>query len=196
MIKIENLSVLFPNFSLEFNDVLFKTGHITFVTGKNGVGKSTFLKSIGKLIPYEGTITYKGFATYHSQEPLLFNRSVIDNIIYPLKIRKRAIKHYQEAINQYAEILDIDHLLNRPAKELSSGETMKVSLIRSIIFHPEIVLLDEPTTHLDLESIEQLKVLLKKLKSSITFIIVSHNKAFIDDLQDAIYHLGGNHVFS
>ena len=73
---------------------------------------------------------------------------------------------------------------------------MKVSIVRSLIFNPDIVLLDEPTTHLDLESIDELTILIKELKNKITFIIVSHNQKFIDDLLDEEYHLGGNYVFS
>jgi len=72
---------------------------------------------------------------------------------------------------------------------------MKVSIIRSIIFNPDVVLLDEPTTHLDLESIEELIVLLENLKHKMSLIVVSHNKSFMDDLKDEEYNLGGNHVY-
>ena len=60
----------------------------------------------------------------------------------------------------------------------------------------DIVLLDEPTTHLDLESINELTLLIKKLKNKITFIIVSHNKSFVDDLKDVEYKVGGKNVLS
>ncbi len=195
MIKLENVKTSYPNFSIVYPNVTFAKHKITFVTGKNGVGKTSLLKAIAGLIPYEGSIDYQGFATYHFQEPILFNRSVYENIIYPIKIRKLPIENYQANLMDYAKVLGIHELLSRPAKALSSGEKMKVSMLRSILFLPDILLLDEPTTHLDLESIEQLVALIKQLKSKITFIIVSHNKAFIESLQDATYALGGHHVY-
>ncbi len=194
MIKLQDVKVEYPNFSIGFKETTLPLNKVTFVTGRNGVGKTTLLKAIAKLLPYEGTIEYEGFATYHFQEPILFHRSVKDNILYPIKIRKKNIEDYQEQLLQYASILHIDHLLDRSAKLLSSGEKMKASLLRSILFQPEIILLDEPTNNLDLESIDQLIELIKTLKQDMTFVIVSHNRAFIDALSENIYHLGGTYV--
>lgn len=195
MIKLDNLVTPYPNFSIVYPNATFPKHKITFVTGRNGVGKTSLLKAIAGLIPYQGTIAYEGFATYHFQEPILFNRTVYENIIYPIKIRDLPVQDYLEPLKKYAEILGIHDLLSRPAKALSSGEKMKVSMLRSLLFLPDIVLLDEPTTHLDLESIEQLITLIKDLKTKMTFVIVSHNKAFIEALQDYTYTLGGNHVY-
>ena len=194
MVKIDNLIVQYPNHNIAYPNTEFKTNKVTFITGRNGVGKTSLLKAIGHLLPYQGKIESSGFVTYHFQEPVLFNRSVKDNILYPVKIRKLDMNSYHDTMMQYAKILHIDHLLDLPAKMLSSGEGMKVSLLRSIVFKPEVIMLDEPTTHLDLESIDQLVHLIQTLKQTMTFIIVSHNKAFIDALCDHVYHLGGSHV--
>ncbi|MFP4078867.1 MAG: ABC transporter ATP-binding protein [Bacillota bacterium] len=195
MIRLENVETHFEKFSLRFPDVTFPKHKVSFVIGRNGTGKSTLLKAIAKLVPHEGTIDYEGFATYHFQEPILFNRSVYENIVYPIRIRKLPVDDYQDALHEYSRTLGIEELLDRPSKELSSGEKMKVSMLRSILFSPDILLLDEPTTHLDLPSIEQLTELIRKLKPSMTIVIVSHNQAFIDALQDQTYTLGGNHVY-
>lgn len=195
MIDIKNIKVQFKTFELNFKDYTFKKNKITFISGRNGSGKTTLLKSIASLIQYEGTILSNGTITFNSQEPVLFNRSVYDNITYPLKIRKLNIDEYKDTIADYAKALDLTHLLDKNALKLSSGEKMKVSIIRSIIFNPDVVLLDEPTTHLDLESIEELIILLKKLKDKMSLIVVSHNKAFMDELKDEEYKLGGNYVY-
>ncbi len=196
MIEIKNLKVLFKTFAMPFEDYNFKKNRVTFVKGRNGSGKTTLLKSLANLIEYEGVINIDGEVTYNSQEAVLFNRSVYENIIYPIKIRNLDISQYTKTIDYYCKVLDISHLLTNNAHKISSGEKMKVSIVRSIIFNPDIVLLDEPTTHLDLESIDELTILIKKLKDKITFVIVSHNQKFIDDLLDEEYHLGGNYVFS
>ena len=71
---------------------------------------------------------------------------------------------------------------------------MKTAIIRSIIFNPDIVLLDEPTTHLDIDSIHELEELIKSLKDKITFVIVSHNEAFMKELIDDEYKVGEDNV--
>ena len=71
---------------------------------------------------------------------------------------------------------------------------MKVTILRSIIFNPDYVLLDEPTTHLDVESIDALTDLIHKLKNKITFIIVSHNQTFMENLKDDEIKLGDSNV--
>ncbi len=196
MIEINNLLVKYKTTEIKFDDYKFMKNKVSVISGRNGSGKTTLLKSLSSLIEYEGNVSVNGEITYNSQEPVLFNRTAYENIIYPLIIRKLDVTLYQKTIKEYSEVLDIKHLLDKNALKLSSGEKMKVSIIRSIIFNPDIVLLDEPTTHLDLESINELSILIKKLKNKITFIIVSHNKTFLDELKDEEYKLGGNHVYS
>ena len=191
MIEINKLVVKYKTITFNFEDYHFQKNQVSVISGRNGAGKTTLLKAIASLIEYEGTVKINGEITYNSQEPIIFNRSVFENIVYPLRIRKLDVSRYQEKLMEYAKLLSIDHLLNKNALKLSSGEKMKVSIIRSIIFNPKIVLLDEPTTHLDLESINELIKLIKELKDKITFIIVSHNKAFIEELIDQEYYLGG-----
>ena len=191
MIEIRGLSVKLKTLKLDFDNHVFKKHKISVVSGRNGTGKTTLLKAIASLIDYTGEVKVRGEITYNSQEAVLFDRTVYENIIYPLKIRKLDIELYQETIEKYCKALDIYRLLDKNALKLSSGEKMKVSIVRSVIFNPEIVLLDEPTTHLDLESINELSLLLKELRNKITFIIVSHNKTFIEELIDEEYHLGG-----
>ncbi|MBU1020560.1 MAG: energy-coupling factor ABC transporter ATP-binding protein [Firmicutes bacterium] len=195
MIEIKNLSVQFKNISFNYQDKVFHKNGITFITGRNGTGKTTLLKALSRLIPFSGEIKVDGLITYNAQEPILFNKTVFENIVYPLRIRKLNISEYEEKILEYARLLDLEHLLNESSLKLSSGEKMKVSIIRSIIFHPDVVLLDEPTTHLDLESIQELTSLLKILKHDMTFIIVSHNQTFMNELQSDVYSLGGSNVY-
>lgn len=184
--------------SLEFifQDFKFEKGKVTVISGKNGAGKTTLLRVFASLLEYEGSLKVNAEVTYNSQEPVIFNKTVYNNIAYPLKVRKLDLTKYNDKIIEYAKSLDIEHLLHNNALKLSSGEKMKVSIIRSIIFDPDIVLLDEPTTHLDLESIAELTQLIRSLKDKITFIIVTHNKTFMEDLVDVEYKVGGKNVLS
>jgi energy-coupling factor transporter ATP-binding protein EcfA2 len=194
MIEVQNLKVVYPELTITFDDVTFKENAITFIKGPNGSGKTTFLKSLSKLIRYEGTITGNQDVTYNSPKPVLFHRTVLENITYPLHIRNLNVELYMEAINHFAEKLNLTPLLQKNAHKLSDGEQKKTSILRSIVFGPKILLLDEPTTSLDVESIVELTILLKELKKQMTIIIVSHDRSFIEDLHDDQIELGGNYV--
>jgi len=194
MIEIKDLKVKMKSLEFVFKDFTFEKGKITIISGRNGSGKTTLLRVFASFLDYEGSLKINANVTYNSQEPIIFNRTVYENIVYPLKVRKLDVSMYDKKIIEYSNLLDIKHLLETNALKLSSGEKMKVSIVRSIIFDPDIVLLDEPTTHLDLESIAKLTDLINSLKDKIAFIIVTHNKTFMEDLVDVEYKVGGKHV--
>lgn len=194
MIKIKNLKVSFKDTVISYKDTTFETNKITFIKGSNGTGKTTLLKAIAGLNEYQGTIESLGFVTFNRQDPVLFNMPVFKNIEYPLTIRKKDIREYQDKIDEYVKRFNIEHILHKNATLCSSGEKMKTSIIRSIIFSPGVLLLDEPTTSLDIASIKVLTELLKELKKEMTIIISSHDRLFIEELNDFIYELGDHNV--
>ena len=194
MIKIKDLKVSFKDTIIEYRDTTFEANKITFIKGSNGTGKTTLLKAIAGLNEYQGTVESVGFVTFNRQDPVLFNMSVLKNIEYPLRIRKKDVLQYQQKINEYVKRFNIEHILNKNATLCSSGEKMKTSIIRSIIFSPGVLLLDEPTTSLDIESIKVLTDILKELKHEMTIIISSHDRLFIEELNDSIYELEDHNV--
>lgn len=194
MINLRNVNIVFSDVLIKYKDITFENGEITFISGPNGSGKTTLLKAIAGIIDYKGEIVRKGFVTYVSQKPVLFSKTVYENIIYPLQIRKLDISEYEDKINSLVKLFDLEKILNKKAKACSSGEQMKTSILRSIIFEPDVLLLDEPTTALDIKSIEVLTKLLREIKKDMTIIISSHDRLFIEELQDNLYELGDPYV--
>ncbi|MFL0269740.1 ABC transporter ATP-binding protein [Candidatus Clostridium radicumherbarum] len=164
-------------------------GDYISVVGPSGSGKSTFLKLCCHLISAtEGTILYKNKSimehnpmdlrkdiAYCFQTPYLFGETVMDNVSFPYHLRniKVDLKRAEELFCQFN--LDKEYL-KKDIKNLSGGEKQRIALIRTLLFMPEILLLDEVTSALDVDNTLIVENVMKSLSQNGTTIIwVTHN---------------------
>ena len=165
-------------------------GDYISIVGPSGSGKSTLLKLCSDLIsPTSGEITYEGqdirtitpeiyrqSVGYCFQRPYLFAKTVRRNILFPYDIR-----------NMKPDMARIEHLFNllqmpmdyfdRRNDELSGGEMQRICLIRSLIFEPKILLLDEVTSALDAKNTIVVEGLIEELhKRGVTIVSITHNE--------------------
>ncbi|MCS6906816.1 MAG: ATP-binding cassette domain-containing protein [Anaerolineales bacterium] len=185
---------------LTIPDLSIRQGETLAVVGPNGAGKSTFLLALAGLIrPLSGELIFAGrqiepwkALDYRRrvalllQEPLLLDRSVLDNLLLGLRFRKtpkpEAIRRSMEWLNR----LGVVHLAQRPARSLSGGEAQRVSLARAFVLEPQLLLLDEPFAALDpptrSELLRELRHLLRQ--NHTTTVLVTHHlseAAFLGD---------------
>lgn len=172
---------------LDIEKLNIKNGRITGIIGPNGSGKTTLLNIIAGLDEdFYGEINFDGRLldneigkkmTLVFQKPYLFKRTVYDNIAYPLKIRKLDKVTVNQKVNTMMNKLDIGTLKNQKAHTLSGGESQKVSLARALVFEPDLLLLDEPTSNIDADSVKVMERELIKYneEKNATIIIVTHN---------------------
>lgn len=140
-------------------------GDFISVIGPSGSGKSTFLKLCCHLItPSQGEILYKSKnifeydplelrknIAYSFQTPYLFGNIVEDNLSFPYSIRN--IKTDWHRINEMLSLLHFEEgFLKKEIKNLSGGEKQRIALIRTLLFRPKILLLDEVTSALDADN--------------------------------------------
>ena len=192
------MSVLhFENISLEVHghqilqDISFSVnqGESITIIGPSGSGKSTILKLASSLqSPTAGTIYFQGKpvesyvpteyrqrVAYCFQQPYLFGQTVRGNLAFPFTMRGRSIDDAR--IKELFELFHMDlHLLEKSNTELSGGEVQRICLIRSLLFAPDVLLLDEVTSALDTENTEWVEQGLMQLHTEgLTMLQVTHN---------------------
>lgn len=172
-------------FSIEH--FVFETGKTYGLIGHNGMGKTTLLRMLGGFDPdFYGRVTYDGQSysshvtkrlSYITQEPYMLNRSVQENLAYPLQIRKTDRTIVDSKVNEWVHKLDLTPLADRKAIVLSAGEQQKVALARGLIYQPELIFLDEPTANIDPDTVSVLEQIVRayQLETKATIIWVTHN---------------------
>lgn len=164
-------------------------GESITMIGPSGSGKSTILKLASSLIsPTGGTISFHGKpiesyvpteyrqrVAYCFQQPYLFGQTVWGNLAFPFTMRGRAVD--ETRIKDLFDLFHMDlQLLEKSNTELSGGEMQRICLIRSLLFAPEVLLLDEVTSALDTENTEWVEQGLMQLhKEGLTLLQVTHN---------------------
>ena len=172
------------------------SNEITIIIGPNGAGKTTLLKIIACLYkPDKGDVLIDGVnfwklkskeklimrrkIVYVHENPVLFKGTVMDNVTYPLIIRGHSLEKAREKALKLLKSLKLDYLTDRKRNELSAGESQLVAIARAIISGAKYIVLDEPTSNLDLEHRIVLENIIRAIvKSGKQVIIATHDRLF------------------
>lgn len=189
MLKLTRINKIFGIFSLK--DVSFEVskGEYFILLGPSGAGKSVVLELIAGLVtPDSGKIELKGDQIVEKriqdrkvglvfQDLALFpHLSVKQNIAYPLLRKGLSKLEISKKVVEISESLSITHLLGRSPKTLSGGEQQRVALARTLVLNPDLLLLDEPLSSLDVELKVEIRRLLRSLnRAGQTIIHVTHD---------------------
>lgn len=182
-------------------------GDFFTVLGPSGVGKTTLLDVLnGFLSQTRGEIRFRGkdisavpshkraFGRVFQDLALFPHLDVYHNIAFGLEIKKLPADQIKGKVDNILQALSISHLKNKYPTEVSGGEKQRVAFARALVVEPEILLLDEPFSNLDLEIRKDAMAQLKAIQSSrrITIIYVTHDseEAFNLSTQIAILHNG------
>ncbi|MDD7379528.1 MAG: amino acid ABC transporter ATP-binding protein [Lachnospiraceae bacterium] len=183
-------------------------GEVVVVVGPSGCGKSTFLRCLNRLEDIdEGELKLNG-VNYEKESrkihevrekigmvfqsyDLFPNMNILDNLILaPCMVQKRE----KEEVKKEAELLlERVGLLEKKKdypRQLSGGQKQRVAIVRALLMHPEVLLLDEITAALDPEMVrEVLQVVLELAKTGMTMIIVTHEMEFAKAVADRVLFL-------
>ena len=196
-------------------DLEIKRGETLAVVGVSGSGKSTLLHILGTLDrPSDGLVLYeekdvfnrneKELAIFRNREIgfvfqfhyLLPEFSAVENVMMPLLIRGIGEKSAKESAVAVLERVGLGNRLDHRPGELSGGEQQRVAIARAVVLKPKVILADEPTGNLDLETGVSILELFLKLneEEGITLVLVTHNPAVAMRLKRRIKLLDGRIV--
>ncbi len=204
MIELRNVSIHAGAFALKDVALYIPKGEYAVLMGRTGRGKTTILEAIcglrtiqtGQILIDDTDITDWAPADraigYVPQDLALFpNMNVRAHLEFALRLRSQSRSMMDERVKELAEVLGINHLLDRSIHKLSGGESQRVALGRAISFRPAVLLLDEPLSALDETSRNQIQVLLKKINRdlNVTVLHVTHSTDEADTLADRQFRL-------
>ena len=153
----------------------------TVVMGPNGSGKTTLLRVMhGLERPRQGSVEWsvstedaRSRQAFVFQTPVMMRRSVLDNVAYPLILRKQSRAQARQSARHWVETVGLADNLNLDAKMLSGGERQKLAIARGLIESPDELFLDEPTTNLDGRSIREIEAIIAAANSEGTKVIMT-----------------------
>jgi lipopolysaccharide export system ATP-binding protein len=181
-------------------------GEVVGLLGPNGAGKTTtFYMVTGLVRPNEGDVLFDGQVVtrwpmyrraragvgFLPQEPSVFRKlSVADNVRLVMEVAGAKRSKIEETVRFLADEFHITRILDQTAAVLSGGERRRVEIARALATEPKFILLDEPFTGIDPITIEELQIIIERLKKQgIGVLITDHNVAATLGITDRNYIL-------
>lgn len=206
LLTLDKVSYSYTNgrdFSFEDVNVNISPKSITSILGRNGAGKTTLLLiMLGFLKPTGGTVNYysdsiKGFLRRGNNSVAFLPQSesapekilVVDYLLmgrtpYIAPFILPGNKDF-ELVQKYAELVEVDHLLHYQIGKISGGELQRVRICRALVQESDLILLDEPISHLDLNAKYSMMEMIKHLQSfGKTIIFTTHDPVEALDIAD------------
>lgn len=212
---MENVYKKYPNGVVAANgiDVVIEQGEFVYVVGASGAGKSTFIKMMYREEkPTSGKIIVNGIdiAKLKSSKVPLFRRSigvvfqdfkllpsltVYENVAFALEVIEESPRIIKKRVMEVLELVNLKHKTRMLPSELSGGEQQRVSIARSIVNSPSIVIADEPTGNLDPDTSWEIMKIFEQINShGTTIVMATHNKDIVNTKKHRVIAIDGGMI--
>jgi cell division transport system ATP-binding protein len=215
MIKTDRVTKVYKDSVVALEDVSVEVGkgEFVFVVGPSGSGKSTFIrlllkeeeptrgnihvagKNIATLSPWKVPYLRRNIGTVFQDFKLLPEKTVFENVAFALDVIGRPRHIIDRRVPEILELVGLGDKLNNYPEELSGGEQQRVSIARSFVNRPLILLADEPTGNLDPStSVEIMKLLDRINRTGTTVMMATHDNAIVDAMRRRVIELDQGQV--
>jgi tungstate transport system ATP-binding protein len=187
-------------------------GEVVALVGPNGAGKTSLLHLLAFLqAPNRGGMLFCGEAVTRErilsfrrrvglllQIPYLFHSTVLENVMWGLRIRHIPRAKCRRMAGEALERVGLSGFERRHARSLSGGETQRVALARALVLEPEVLLLDEPGSHMDRESVLRTEEIVLRLNrdQGTTIVFTTHDQAQAQALGHRVLRLSQGRLAS
>lgn len=214
ILHIKNLSKCYGDTKVLKNiNISVKKGEVVVIIGPSGCGKSTLLRCLNGLEEIqEGEVLLDDQVVNPNKKNLSKNRekigmvfqsydlfphlTILQNVtLAPIKVKKRNRREVEKEALELLERVGLRSKKDDYPRQLSGGQKQRVAIVRALIMHPEVLLLDENTAALDPEMVrEVLDVVLDLAKEGRTMVIVTHEMQFAKAVADRVTFLEGGKI--
>jgi cell division transport system ATP-binding protein len=207
MIEMQEVYKKYPNgvTAVSGIDVRIEPGEFVYVVGPSGAGKSTFIKMMYREeIPTSGTILLNGvnLAKLKNSKVPLFRRNigvvfqdfkllqtktVYENVAFALEVIEASPKFIKKRVMEVLDLVNLKHKAKMLPTELSGGEQQRVSIARSIVNSPKVVIADEPTGNLDPDTSWEIMNIFEEINNrGTTVVMATHNREIVNTIKHRV----------
>lgn len=207
MIEMQDVYKTYPNGVLAINgiSVRIKQGEFVYVVGPSGAGKSTFIKMMYREEkPSKGTIMINGINLAKLKEKkvpilrrnigvvfqdfkLLPKLTVYENVAFALEVIEEHPKHIKKRVMEVLDLVRLKHKARFYPDELSGGEQQRVSIARSIVNNPKVMIADEPTGNLDPDTSWEIMNIFEEINNrGTTIVMATHNREIVNKIKKRV----------
>jgi ABC-2 type transport system ATP-binding protein len=186
-------------------------GEIVGYLGPNGAGKSTTIKMLtGLLVPSGGNLSVKGYlpwrdrvryvahigAVFGQRTTLWWDLPVIESLELLQYIYNIPPKRYNQNLDEFRELLELDAFLDTPVRSLSLGQRMRADLCAALLHDPTLIFLDEPTIGLDVVAKERIRQFIQHINKQrgVTVLLTTHDLSDVEKLCERVMIIDHGHL--
>lgn len=207
MIQMQDVFKKYPNGvqAVDGININIKAGEFVYVVGPSGAGKSTFIKMMYREEkPTSGSIIIDGVnlsKLKESKVPLLRRNigvvfqdfkllpqlTVYENVAFALEVIEESPKNIKKRVMEVLDLVKLKHKARHMPNELSGGEQQRISIARSIVNSPKVMIADEPTGNLDPDTSWEIMNIFEEInEKGTTIVMATHNREIVNSIKKRV----------
>lgn len=207
MIEMQDVYKKYPNGvqAVDGININIKAGEFVYVVGPSGAGKSTFIKMMYREEkPTSGSIVIDGVNLSKLKEgkvpmlrrnigvvfqdfKLLPQLTVYENVAFALEVIEESPKNIKKRVMEVLDLVKLKHKARHLPNELSGGEQQRISIARSIVNNPKVMIADEPTGNLDPDTSWEIMNIFEEInEKGTTIVMATHNREIVNTIKKRV----------